>query len=536
MASSTAVHPYFAPRYVLASVAVSLGGLINGLDTGSIGAITQMPQFAESVGQLSATMLGITVATIMLTGTLPSLFAGHLADKFGRLAAIIPGALLFGVGALLQCLARGLAQFVAGRAVAGFGQGIFMSNVSVYICEIAPLRHRGTLAGLPQFMSTAGVCLGYFTCYGTVRIQSDVAWRTPYIVQCLSCAVLTWACLILPDSPRWLMLKGRPADARQALLKLDYPMAEAERDFLASAEQPLSLSLWQSFIILFRRGYRARTILALFILGMVQLSGIDAVVYYAPVLFEQAGLSSSNASFLASGLSSILMLAISVPAFLLADRWGRRTSAISGGLVLAGCMFLLGGLYAGGAVQPQGAARWAAVAAVFVFGLCYCATWGIVGKMYASEIQPAHTRAAASCAATGLCFATNFVVAVATPALLQASAFGAYFLFGALALGTVAVLAACMPETRGRSLESIQQAFRAPAAASGTGRLARLLLGRARPTRRRPHQTQTPREQQAAGEEEIELEPRGDIATEAVAASAISVEAVPVALRLEVSV
>ncbi|KAI2640889.1 putative MFS sugar transporter [Hypomontagnella submonticulosa] len=518
---------YFAPRYVMASVAMSLGGLLNGYDTGSIGAITHMQQFTESVGQLSSTMLGITVSMIMLTGTLPVIYAGHFAEKFGRITVVIPGALLFGIGALVQGLAHGLPQFIVGRAIAGFGQGMFLPNVSVYICEIAPVRYRGMLASLPQFLATAGVCAGYFTCYGTVNIQSDMAWRLPYVLQCAVSAILAWACLLLPDSPRWLMQQGRHADAREALRRLDFNMVEAERDILiGGAEQAPSLSPWQSFVLLFRRGYRARTVLALFVLGMVQLSGIDAVIYYAPVLFEQAGLSTDSASFLASGLSSILMFAISIPGFLFADKWGRRTSVISGGITLASCMFLMGGLYAAGVVHPYGVARWFVIIAVFVFGLTFCATWGIVGKIYASEIQPQHTRAAANSVAMGLCFATNFVVAIITPILLEASAFGAYFLFGGLALGTVAVLAAYMPETRGRSLENIQEAFHRPTALSSVTHLLRPLgYGAAR-------RAQAPHEPVAG--EEVEMEPQN--AAEAVAASAVSVEAVPRALRLDVSV
>ncbi|KAI1099670.1 putative MFS sugar transporter [Jackrogersella minutella] len=528
MASSSSPYPYFAPRYVIASVAVSLGGILNGYDTGSIGAITHMPQFAESLGQLSSTMLGITVSMIMLTGTLPSVFAGHFADKFGRISVIIPGALLFGIGALVQGLSHNLAQFISGRAIAGFGQGIFLSNISVYICEIAPLRYRGTLAGLLQLMATAGVCFGYFTCYGTVNIKSDMAWRLPYILQCTFSAILAWSCLLLPDSPRWLMLQGKQIEARRALERLDFNMVEAERDFLmAGTEQTPSLSPWQSFLLLFRRGYRARTVLALFILGMVQLSGIDAITYYAPILFEQAGLSSANASFLASGLSSILMLAISIPAFLLADKWGRRTSAICGGLALAACMFLMGALYAAGVVHPYGIARWVVIVAVFVFGLTYCATWGIVGKIYASEIQPGHTRAAANCVAMGLCFGTNFLVAILTPILLEASAFGAYFLFGGLALGTVIVLAAYMPETRGRSLENIQEAFHRPTPFSN---LAQFLRPLGFGTRRRVH----PAPRELAAGEEVEMEPCGE--TGAVAASAVSVETVSRSMRIEVLV
>lgn len=167
------------------------------------------------------------------------------------------------------------------------------------------------------------------------------------------------------------------------------------------------------------------------------------------------------------------MLAISVPAFLLADKWGRRTSAITGGIGLSGCMFLIGSLYAAGAVHPYGAARWVVIVSVFLFGLIYCATWGLVGKIYATEIQPTHVRAAANCVAQGLGFFTNWLVAMLTPILLDKSAFGAYFLFGGLAMFTVVVLGACMPETRGRSLEDIQEAFHHPALSSLASKLRR---------------------------------------------------------------
>jgi MFS family permease len=92
----------------------------------------------------------------------------------------------------------------------------------------------------------------------------------------------------------------------------------------------------------------------------------------------------------------ITMLIATIPAFLLADKWGRRTSSITGGLALCALMFLVGSLYAAQAVHPYGAARWAVVVSVYLFGMIYCSTWGIVGKIYASEIQPGHTRGAAN--------------------------------------------------------------------------------------------------------------------------------------------
>lgn len=467
--------PKSPPGYVLASLAISLGGWINGYDTGSIGAVISMPQFEATIGALSPTLVGFTVSLIMLAGVFPSVFAGWLADHHGRLKTILLGSILFCVGALLQGTSYGLAQFLLGRTVAGLGQGVFLSNVSVYISEISPTKSRGVLSGLPQFMATAGICIGYFTCYGSVYLRgSSMAWRLPFIIMVAMSLMLIGCCMRLPESPRWSMSRGDQPAALDALRRLDFSMVEAESSFMsggAVVEQRVSLTPWQSFAILFRRGYRARTVLALFVLGMVQLSGIDGVLYYAPLLFSQAGLSSATASFLASGVSGILMLAISVPAFLLADRWGRRTSAITGGIGLSGIMFLIGSLYAAGAVHPFGIARWVVVVSVFLFGLTYCATWGIVGKIYATEIQPTHVRAAANCVAQGLGFFTNWFVAMITPILLDKSAFGAYFLFGGLALFTVAVLGACMPETRGRSLEDIQQAFHHPALGTLTSRL-----------------------------------------------------------------
>jgi MFS family permease len=266
------------PRYALASVAVSLGGLLNGYDTGSIGAVTAMPQFTQSVGVLSSSLLGFTVSLIMLTGALPSVVAGHLADKHGRLHVIEAGTALLLAGVVLQGSAQGLPQFLVGRALSGLGQGTFLSNISVYICEIAPARHRGTLAGLPQFMATAGVCVGYFTCYGTIEFSSSMAWRTPYIAQGALAVVLGLSCFVLPESPRWLMLHGRTELALRSLQRLGLSN-ESERDFLNPAEQRPSLTGWQSFLMLFRKAYRTRTMLALFVLGMVQLSGIDGVLY-----------------------------------------------------------------------------------------------------------------------------------------------------------------------------------------------------------------------------------------------------------------
>lgn len=272
------------PRYVLSSLAISLGGFLNGYDTGSIGAVTSMAQFRTAIGPLSSTMVGFTVSLIMLTGAVPSVFAGWLADLYGRLRVIMLGTALFAVGALLQGTAHGLPQFLLGRIIAGLGEGVYLSSMNVYISEISPTRHRGVLAGLPQFLTTAGICLGYFTCYGSVNLRgSSMAWRLPFIIQTGLAVALVGCCTRLPESPRWSMSRGDQLGALDSLRRLDFSLVEAEREFLGSdgsvAGQRPSLTPWQSFSMLFGKAYRARTVLALFVLGMVQLSGIDGVLY-----------------------------------------------------------------------------------------------------------------------------------------------------------------------------------------------------------------------------------------------------------------
>lgn len=174
------------------------------------------------------------------------------------------------------------------------------------------------------------------------------------------------------------------------------------------------------------------------------------------------------------------MLAISIPVTIYGDKIPRRASVLIGGTLLGSCMFIIGLLYATDSVHATGPARWVVIILVFIFGLSYCATWGVVGKIYASEIQPPATRSSANSVASGLGFFTNWLVAITTPIFLAQSRFGAYFLFAGFCIFTVLVLAAYMPETKGLSLEAIQEAFRQPVTGGSrvTSYLRRWTFGR----------------------------------------------------------
>jgi hypothetical protein len=145
----------------------------------------------------------------------------------------------------------------------------------------------------------------------------------------------------------------------------------------------------------------------------------------------------------------------------LADKWGRRHSTIYGGIGIGTTMFLIGGLYAAKAVhRSSGAGRWVVIVAIYVFALLHSISWAVGIKVYAAEIQPQRTRASATSLAHGSNWVANFLVALTTPILLSKSSFGAYFLFGGCTIVTVLVCSVFMPETKGKSLDEIESAFR----------------------------------------------------------------------------
>lgn len=178
------------------------------------------------------------------------------------------------------------------------------------------------------------------------------------------------------------------------------------------------------------------------------------------MLFEQAGMTSSQASFLASGISGLVIFVVTIPGLIYADSWSRRANVILGGLGLTITMFVIGSLYAADAVHHStGAGRWVVIVAIYLFAAIYSVSWGVSCKVYAAEIQPQRTRASATCLAHGSNWVSNFFVALITPVLLARSSCAAYFLFGGCTALTIVVCGFYMPETKGRSLEEVERCF-----------------------------------------------------------------------------
>lgn len=134
------------------------------------------------------------------------------------------------------------------------------------------------MVAMPQAFVTLGTCLGYFTCYGSIRLRGSMQWRLPFLVQVAGGALLALSCCLLPRSPRWLMARSRHESALRSMQRLDFGSDEIRDDMAAPDDGQVQLD-WRSVVSLFTKRYRFRTSLAFFILGMVQLCGIDGVLY-----------------------------------------------------------------------------------------------------------------------------------------------------------------------------------------------------------------------------------------------------------------
>ncbi|KAF2722933.1 general substrate transporter [Polychaeton citri CBS 116435] len=465
------------PRYVTTCILCSAGGLLLGIDTSIIGPVTTMPSFTAEFGGLSPSIHGIVVSSILLTAAVSSFFAGQSADKLGRPRALALGTVVFLVGAVLQASAVALAMFAIGRVIAGAGYGLFIGTMGVYICEISPPRLRGPMTTGPQFATCLGLVVGYFTCYGTAELQGSLSWRLPYaLLSTVAVAYLVTALILLPPSPRWLILRGRVDEAEKVWDRLGVSRSERALEDVDDASVPaaglsvpsemgtgaaIASTKPANFRDLWTKDVRRRTTLAIFLMGFLQLCGIDAVLYYAPVLFQQAGLKSTTASFLASGVSAILILITSIPATIYADKWGRRTCTLLGGIGLTISMLIIGSIYASAppAGSPSAAAKWTIIITIYAYTILNATTWAISIKVWAPEIQPQHTRAQATALAYGSAWITNWFVAFVCPILLRKSQWGAYFLFGGCTAFATVVSFFYMVETRGKSLDEIERAF-----------------------------------------------------------------------------
>ena len=453
--------PISAPRervnalVIRSAVVAAIGGLIFGFDTAVIsGANSALKkQFDLDEGGLGLTVAIATVGTI-----LGALIGGRLADRYGRKNLLFAIGILYVTGSLGTALAPTHAFLMAFRFLGGVGVGLSSVCAPIYTAEIAPARIRGRLVGLVQFNIVLGILLAYLSNYIIQMIITDekVAWRWMLGVMLIPSVVFLLLLVSVPETPRWLMSRGRNKEAVEISRRLCSTQAESEEQIAEIRQQLAADRTKGSLSDFFSRRY-SKVIIFAFIIAMCnQLSGINAILYYAPEVMREAGASKDDA-YLMSVAVGIMNLIATMAALTVIDKIGRRSLMIVGSIgyllslgFLTGVMFMYEGHF-----NPTSSLL--VLVGLLFFIAAHAFGQGSVIWVFISEIFPNKVRG------TGQSFGslTHWVFAAVTtyafPTIIGKLGGGfAFLIFFICMCGQLFWVLKMMPETKGVPLEEME--------------------------------------------------------------------------------
>lgn len=433
--------------YIVAAVA-GIAGLLFGFDEGVIaGALTTLRQQFH----ISAFAEGLMTAAVPFGALFGALAAGPMAERHGRRTSLLFAAVLFTVGALLAGMITAIWMLTACRLVLGFAVGVAAMVAPLYISESAPAGMRGMLVSIYQLAITLGILGAY-----VVNFALDDAWRPMFMLGAVPAAALFIGMFLLRDTPRWLLSRGRNNEAVTALARLRNSPANApellhELNTMQGADE--SSHTRASWSDLTATDVRPAFVVAIGLFLLQQFSGINAVIYYAPTVFQEAGFDSGSTQVLATMGVGLVNVLLTLAGMALIDRIGRRKLLYVG---FAGTAVGLG-MIAIGAMTGAQSLDILAVMGLLIYIGSFAASIGPLPWVMMSEVFPSKVRSLAMSATTISNWAFNFLVVFSFPALVASLGLG-----GVFALYTLACLAGLyftwklVPETSGVTLEHIE--------------------------------------------------------------------------------
>lgn len=437
---------------VRVSVVAALGGLLFGYDTAVIAGVVG---FLQEKFELSSAMVGWAASSAIWGCVLGAMIAGYLSDRFGRKRVLIITAILFFISALGAAVPRNLTEFVLARLIGGVGVGAASMLSPLYISEIAPSHIRGRLVSLYQLAIVIGINLIYFVNFriassGNHEWNVDVGWRYMLGSEMIPAVLFLALLFLVPESPRWLIKKGKRKEAEDILTRVNGE--ERAGQVVVEIESAL---MHESGTIkdIFGKGVRMALIMGMVLALFSQITGINAIIYFAPEIFKSIGFGAESA-FLQTVTIGVINTLFTFVAIGLIDKLGRRTLLIYG---ISGMIVSLVGViicFWFGITGP-----WLLIF-ILAFIACFASSLGPIPWVLISEIFPTKTRGVAMSFCTlilwvGVIFITQF-----TPVLLEA--YGGALTFGIFLINAIILLIFVqmkMPETKQRTLEEIEQSW-----------------------------------------------------------------------------
>lgn len=434
--------------YVVAIVA-SLGGLLSGYDTGVIsGALL----FINETWDLSISLQGLVVSSVLIGAVIGAATNGVLADIFGRKKIIMTTAIIFILGSILCGFAPNVSVLIISRIFVGLAVGIVNFVIPLYLSEIAPKAVRGTLVSLYQWAITAGILFSY--AINSAFANSVFSWRWMLLAGVLPGLVLLIGMSFMSDTPRWLISKNKDEEAKKVLRKIE-PDVDTENE-IKEIKHTLKLNENLDRKFKFKKWMIMPFVVGIGIMFAQICTGINTIIYYAPTIFKIAGFdSNSNAIYTTTGIGVVNFL-MTIVAVFFTDKLGRKPLLYFG---LTGVMLSLAVLGCAFAYQEVLGAglKVVAVGSLVTYIICFAMSLGPIGWILVSEVFPLKIRGIAMSICTVANFAFNFFVVGSFPVLIHKIG-GAYTFWGFAAVSFLCILFVYffVPETKGISLEQIE--------------------------------------------------------------------------------
>jgi len=438
--------------FVFAAAAfAALGGLLFGYDTGVIsGALI----FIRAQFGLSTFQQELVVSVVLVGAAVGALTGGRLADIFGRRMMLLVTALIFVAGALVCAAAPSLNVLVIGRLIVGLGIGFSTSTVPIYISEVSPPQTRGWQVSLFQLAITIGILAAYLVDY---VFSGSSGWRWMLGLAFVPGAILGLGMIRMPESPRWLAEHGHSGRAREVLARIR-GTENIESEWLEIQKTLTETQERGSLSDLFGPSVRMALVIGIGLAIFQQVTGINTVIYYAPLIVQSAGISTASGAILATAGIGLVNVLMTIVAMWLIDHVGRRPLLLIG---IAGMIISLGVLGFVFRMPTGGALAWLAVVTLMVYVASFAISLGPIFWLLISEIYPLRVRGIAEGTAAGVNWAFNFLVSVTFLTLLELLGPSlTFWVYALLAIASWLFSYYLVPETKGRTLEEIEHSFR----------------------------------------------------------------------------
>ncbi|KAK0629572.1 general substrate transporter [Bombardia bombarda] len=447
--------------------------LLFGYDQGVMGGILTLPIFLSAFPLINpnaagisreesstrSTNQGIAIASYNLGCFIGAVITVFIGNPLGRKRVIMLGTCIMIVGAILQASATTLEHFIIGRIITGLGNGANTSTIPTWQSETSKAHKRGKMVMIEGALITCGIMISYWIDLGLSFAPGSVAWRFPLAFQLVFCIAILIFIPFLPESPRWLVYKGRDVEAKEVLAALnDAELTDhvVENEFLVIRETVIEMSKGE-FSDLFTMGKNRnlhRTVLGYMNQVFQQISGINLITYYAAVIYSGLGMSDFMSRLLAA-LNGTEYFIASWPAVFLVERIGRRKLMLFGALGQSATMAILAGVNS----RSEFGFQIAGIVFLFVFNTFFAVGWLGMTWLYPAEIVPLRIRAPANALSTSANWIFNFLVVMITPIAFNSIGYQTYTIFAVINAFMVPCVYFCYPETAYRSLEEMDVIF-----------------------------------------------------------------------------